>query len=110
MDIDYCNNKLKKIFSDWGELKKCLNIDWVKKLKRYYDSLEVADTFEQFLSTSLDHPEPLVGYDKPTWTLRISANVRFAFELDNKLPKLCKKIIVKGVFDDHGTKYNWYIS
>ena len=110
MDIQYSNKKVEKIFSDWEEMKKQISYDWVKKIKRYLDAIKASDTFQVFLSTGLDHPESLTGFDKPTWTLRISPNARLIFEIDDKDPKKSKNIIVKGVFDDHGGKYNWYIS
>lgn len=110
MEIDYSSNRLKKSFSDWNSLKKDLQDAWIRKIKIYYQSFLAADTFQIFLDTSLDHPEPLEGYRNPTWTLRITANVRLVFELSDKKPSECKKITIKGVADDHGGKYTWYIS
>ena len=108
MEIRYSNNKLKKYFTNLNELKRIIDNNWAKKIKYYLDSLYAANDFEIFLSTCLDHPEQLKGLNN-AWTLRINANARLLFELENKEPKLSKYIIIKGVYDNHEGKYNWYI-
>lgn len=115
MKIIYDNPKVENCFTDFSVMKRKLNPEWVKPIKKHINNLEAADNFGIFLSLRLGKPEPLSGYKFPTYSLHISANVRLIIELQSTENenedevKNCECLIVKGVCDYHGSKENWYI-
>ena len=111
MKITYDNTKVEKCFTDYGVMKKKLPSDWLKPIKKHINNLDASDNFGIFLSLGLGKPEHLSGYEKPTYSLRISSNVRLIIELqtNGEVIEECESLIVKGVCDYHGSKSNWYI-
>lgn len=92
-------------------MKKKIPIEWVRTIKKHINHLEAADNFGTFLSLGLGHPEQLTGYSAPTYSLRITPNVRMIIEVkaDQCEIIICEEIEVEGVCDYHGGKENWYI-
>lgn len=92
-------------------MKKKIPADWVKIIKKHLNHLEAADNFGIFLSLGLGHPEQLIGYSSPTYSLRITANIRMIIEVNSSQDEImiCEEIKVEGVCDYHGDKENWYI-
>ena len=112
MQIKYANSQVKKYFEDYGEMKKKLPLDWVRKIKKHIDRLKAAETFGEFLALGLGHPEPLRGNNAGKYSVRITGNVRLILKPDDngKAVVICEEIEVEGVVDYHGSKESWYIS
>lgn len=111
MKITYANSKVEKFFTDFSKMKKKIPIEWVRTIKKHLNNLEAADNFGIFYSLGLGHLEALNGYPFPTYSLRITPNVRMIFEVkaDQNEIMICEEISVEGVCDYHGDKKNWYI-
>ncbi len=112
MKITYANKKVEKYFTDFEEMKRKINPQWVRDIKKHINHLLAAENFADFLKVGLGHPEPLKGYKNPTYSLRINANVRMIIEVNSSQDEImiCKEIKIEGVCDYHGDKKNWYIS
>ena len=110
MKISYSTKKVEKCFSDYSVMKRSIDPDWVRIIKKHIDRLEASNDFGIFLSIGLGHPEPLTGDKTGMWSLRISSNVRLIFTPINyiELTK-CTEIRIEGVADYHGSKPTWYI-
>ena len=111
MKITYANSKVERFFTDFNKMKKIIPIEWVKTIKKHLNHLEAAENFGIFLSLGLGHPEQLSGYSSPTYSLRITPNVRMIIEVNSSQNEvmICEEIEVEGVCDYHGDKENWYI-
>ncbi len=111
MKISYASSKVEKYFNDFGKMKKILPFEWVKTIKKHINNIEASDNFSIFLSLGLGRPEQLSGYQRPTYSLKVSANARMIIEVlaDQSEIMICDEIKVEGVCDYHGDKENWYI-
>lgn len=109
--IKYANRRVEKYFSDYFEMKKRIPADWVRTVKKHIDRLKAADTFGDFLSLNLGHPEPLKGKDIGKYSIRVTGNVRLIVRPsdDGKSVMICEEITMEGVVDYHGDKQTWYI-
>lgn len=112
LKITFVNSKVEKYFTDYDKMRRKIPSEWVRIIKKHMNNLQASDNFEIFLSLGLGHPERLVGYDNPTYSLRITQNVRMIIEVksDQNEVMICSEIEVEGVCDYHGDKNNWYIS
>lgn len=112
MRITYANSKVKRYFDDYSLMKKKLPSDWVRSIKKHIDRLKAAETFADFLTLNLGHPEPLKGSDEGKYSLRVAGNVRLIIqpEKSGKEIRICEVVRVEGVVDYHGSKKSWYIS
>ena len=111
MRITYVNNRVEKLFTDFVKMQKTIPYEWVRTIKKHLNHIEAADSFGVLMSLGLSNLEQLKGYSKPTYSLKITGNVRLIFEVKSEQDnvKECKDIEVKGVCDYHGDKDNWYI-
>ena len=112
MDIRYANDRVEKYFSDWGEMKRKLPMDWVRTIKKHIDRLKAAETFGDFMSLGVGHPEALKGKDLGKYSVRVNGNVRMILEpvkIGERI-EVSVEIIIEGVVDYHGDKDNWFIS
>lgn len=111
MRILYANKRVEKFFSDYGEMKKAIPLEWVRTVKKHIDRLKAADTFGDFLKLNLGHPEPLHGNLEGSYSVRITGNVRLIMRpsADGKAVTICEEITMEGVVDYHGGKESWYI-
>lgn len=109
--IKYANRRVEKYFSDYSEMKKRIPANWVRTVKKHIDRLKAADTFGDFLSLNLGHPEPLKGKDIGKYSIRVTGNVRLIVRPsdDGKSVMICEEITMEGVVDYHGDKQTWYI-
>jgi proteic killer suppression protein len=109
--IKYANKRVEKYFSDYSEMKKRIPADWVRTVKKHIDRLKAADTFGDFLSLNLGHPEPLKGKDIGKYSIRVTGNVRLIVRPsdDGKSVMICEEITMEGVVDYHGDRQTWYI-
>ena len=112
MHITYANKKVELLFTDYNLMKRKISTDWVRTIKKHMDRLKASDCFGDFLKLRLGKPEPLSGYNVPTYSVHVSANVRLVFELiceSRDAINECTELIIKGVCDYHGNKENWFI-
>lgn len=112
MEIRYANDRVEKYFSDWGEIKRKLPMDWVRTIKKHIDRLKAAETFGDFMSLGVGHLEALKGKDLGKYSVRVNGNIRMILEpvrIGERI-EISVEIIVKGVVDYHGGKDNWFIS
>ena len=111
MRITYSSKRVEKYFSDYGEMKKIIPVEWVRTVKKQVDRLKAADTFGDFLKLNLGHPEPLKGSDSGKYSLRVTGNVRLIIKPNDKgdAVMICEEIEMEGVVDYHGGKESWYI-
>ena len=112
MKIRYANAKVEKYFSNWGEMRKKLPMDWVRTIKKHIDRVKAAETFGVFMALGLGHPEALKGKNQGKYSIRVSGNVRLIIEpvrIGERI-ELSIEIIVEGVVDYHGGKDDWFIS
>ena len=80
--------------------------------KKHVEHLKAADTFGDFLTLNLGHPEPLKGKNSGKYSVRITGNVRLIIKpADNgNAVMICEVVEMEGVVDYHGGKETWYIS
>jgi len=114
VEIAYDNKKVKALFSDFNEMKKKTDAVFTKLVKKRHDQLLAFETFADCLNARLGNPHPLEGDKKGCYGINITANKRLVvcpISDDLSLESLikCKKIIIKGVEDYHGSKTTSYI-
>lgn len=111
MKITFANQRVAKFFQDYTAMQKKLPLDWVRTIKKHMNHLKSAETFGDFLSLGLGHPEGLEGSDKGKYSLHVNGNVRLIIQpnAEGTSVMVCEEINVKGVCDYHGDKSNWYI-
>lgn len=111
MNITYANKKVEKYFSDYSVMQKKIGQDLTRGVKKQINRLIAAETFGDFLTLGLGHPEQLVGYENIRYSIRVSANARLIIELNATQDTLmiCSEVEIEGVSDYHGDKDNWYI-
>ena len=85
-----------------------------KQVKKRYNQLKAADNFIIYLNTRLGNPHSLSGELEGYYAVNITANKRLIIRpktdsLDYDSLKMCETVIVKGVLDYHGKKYEWLI-
>ncbi|MDO4502216.1 MAG: hypothetical protein Q4D06_03435 [Coriobacteriia bacterium] len=92
-------------------MRKKIGLELTRGVKKQMDRLRAADTFGDFLSLGLGHPEQLSGYDRIRYSIRVSANARLIVEPNATTDTLsiCSELEIEGVSDYHGGKDNWYI-
>ena len=75
--------------------------------------LKATDHLETYLKIGLGRPHPLTANLHGNYAVRLDANKRLIFkpiyDSADKNPKLCRKIMIKGVIDYHGRKPTVYI-
>lgn len=114
VEIDYDNKKVKDLFSDFNKMKKKTDAVFTKQVKKRYDQLLAFETFADYLKSKLGDPHPLEGKKKGDYGITVTKNKRLIVspvtdDLSLESLKICKKIIIKGVEDYHGTKITTYI-
>jgi len=114
VEIQFENDSVKELFSDFELMKKKIGKELTRATKKRYDQLKAAANFNIYLSTGLGKPHPLTGGLKGYYGISISGNVRLVVKpdiesLDPVSLKKCDVVIIKGVVDYHGQKYDWLI-
>lgn len=111
MRITYANPKVEKSFTDFNRMKRILQTEWVRTIKKHLNNLEAAECFGDFLRLGLGRPERLTGFTQIRYSLRVAANVRLIIEPNatQDTIMICDEIEIEGVSDYHGDKENWYI-
>ena len=114
LEIEYDNKQVKKLFSNFDLMKQHTDGVFTKQVKKRFDQLRAFETFEDLLKSRLGNPHPLTGNKKGCYAISISDSKRLIIfpiseSLSQESLKLCKKIIIKGVENYHGTKTTSYI-
>ena len=115
MQLEYQDEKVRKILCDHKTLQRKVGLEIAKKIKQRMNQLKAADNFNQYLTKiALGKPHHLEGNLDKYFGISITANYRIIVEpLDTKLDleslKECKILNIKGVLDYHGGKNEWII-
>ena len=114
MLIEYENDTIEDIFSDFDLMKKKIGDEWTRTVKLRLDQLKASSNFSNYLTNGLGKPHPLFENLKGYYGIGITVNVRLvvkpdSINLDPKELKNCETVVIKGVMDYHGKKINWYI-
>ena len=106
MEIEFDNQKTQKIMKDMKLLTAKIGLEMAKTVKLRYNQLEACENFSQYMNIGLGVPHPLNNDLKNYYGIRITGNYRLIVKPDTLGNK---KIIIKGVMDYHGNKYEWII-
>jgi len=114
MRIRYDNSKIEKAFSDLRQMQKAHGKDFAKQIVKRYSEIEAMPYFSEYLNLGLGKPHSLEGVFSGCYGLSVTGNVRMVIEpvCDDLSPeslKNCDEVILKGVVDYHGQKYEWII-
>jgi len=114
MEFEYDNDYVKKLFSDFQLMKKKTDGTFTKLVKKRCDQLRAFDTFADFFVSKLGKPHRLSGDRSDFYAVHITGNKRLIIKplSENLSPdslKKCRKILIKGVEDYHGSKTKSYI-
>jgi len=113
--IEYENDSVKDIFTDFDLMKKKIGNEKTKTVKKRLNQLKASSNFSIYLMTGLGKPHPLFENLKGYYGISITGNVRLvvkpdSINLDPEELKKCETVIIKGVMDYHGRKIDWLIS
>ena len=95
-------------------MQKKLGAELTRQIKYRYNQMNSFTSFFDLQSSRLGKIESLEGSFKGCYSVRLNANFRLIFrakteELSAESLKLCDTLIIEGVIDYHGSKYNWII-
>jgi len=112
--IEYESETVQEIFNNLALMKKKIGNDRARATKKRLDQLKASINFNIYLTTGLGKPHPLYEKLKGYYGIMITGNVRLivkpdAESLDPEALKECETVIIKGVVDYHGRKYEWLI-
>lgn len=112
--IEYENDSIKEIFSNFDLMKKKIGNERTKAVKKRLNQLKASPNFSVYLTTGLGKPHLLSENLKGYYAISITANVRLVvipdtINLEPENLKECETVIIKGVMDYHGRKINWFI-
>ncbi|KSV58138.1 hypothetical protein [Acetivibrio ethanolgignens] len=122
MQITYEDDSVRELFEDLcqvqmpkGLMKKQIDPELTRAVKKRYDQLRAADNFYIFQATGLGKPHSLTGMEG-CYGVHVTANWRLVVKpiANDTLPetlKNCDTVQIKGVVDYHGkgAKNNWII-
>jgi len=113
--IEYENDSVKDIFTDFDLMKKKIGNEKTKTVKKRLNQLKASSNFSIYLMTGLGKPHPLFENLSGYYGINITGNVRLVVKPDSKNLKpeelkKCETVIIKGVMDYHGRKIDWFIS
>ena len=115
MQLEYHDEKVRKILCDAKTLQRKVGLEIGRKVKLRMNQLEAADNFGEYLTKiALGKPHSLEGNLDKHFGISITANYRVVIEplvkeLDLESLKECKVLNIKGVLDYHGGKNEWII-
>ncbi len=114
MEIEYDNDKVQQLFTDFDLMKKKTDAVFTKLTKKKYEQIRAFETFAEFLKSRIGKPHSLSGDKSDCYGVNITGNKRLVVkpisaDLSAESLALCKKIIIKGVEDYHGSKVTSYI-
>lgn len=108
MEIDYDTPKIAKYFLDYTKMQKKIGPPLTKSVKRRINQLQAASFFQEYLDIGLGKPHSLSGADHGCYGISITGNYRLivqpsTLDLSPESLSTCKKVIIKGVEDYHGS-------
>ena len=116
IDINPANKRVGKYFDDpdYKNLRKKIGLKLTRTTKMRIVQIRSSSSFYKYLQTGLGKPERLSGTDSDKFSIHISGNVRLIVRpltegYDKEDLMKCESIIIEGVVDYHGDKYNWLI-
>ncbi len=114
MELKYEKPVVEKYFNDFVLMSKEKGKDLTRTVKKRCDQLKAAANFSIYLSTGLGKPHPLYENLKGCYGIGITGNIRLIVRpdvegLDPGSLKKCDSVIIEGVVDYHGRKYEWII-
>lgn len=104
MKIKYETKRIEKIMIDTRNLKSKIGLEMARMVKLRYNQIEATNNFQEYINNNIGKPHPLKGDLKGYYAIHITANYRLVVK-----SKENKNLIVKGVMDYHGDKYEWII-
>lgn len=104
MKIKWHNKEIQKKMENMDELVKIVGAEIAKMVKLRFNQIEATDDFQELIRNGFGKPHPLKGDLKKYFGIGLTGNYRLVI-----LPEGKDKIIVRGVNDYHGDKYNWII-
>lgn len=104
MEIKYESKQIEKMMSNMSKLVEKIGFQMARNVKKRYNQILASKDMSELLKNNLGHPHPLHGDLKGCYGIDITANYRLVVQPNGK-----NIIIVKGVMDYHGEKYNWII-
>ena len=109
--IEYTNERVKQYFENYNNMQRKCGFEITKSIKKLMNSLVAANDFKIYLTTNLGKPHLLHGDLKEFYAINITGNFRLIVKpVSNNSTDNCTGIIIKGVMDYHGEKYEWIIS
>ena len=115
MQLEYRDEKVRRILCDAKTLQRKVGLEIGRKVKQKLNQLEASNNLNEYLTKlRFGNPHPLSGSLNKCFGISITANYRIVIEpletnLDIESLKECKKIDIKGVLDYHGGKNEWII-
>jgi len=114
LEFEYGSVKVERLFKDLNKMKRKIGDKLTKAVKKRCDQLKAAETFADFLSLRLGKPHSLSEDKKGCYGIYVTGNIRLVVapiseDLSPESLKVCRKIIVKGVEDYHGSKTRTFI-
>lgn len=114
MVIGYANSYVAETLQDDALMKKRLNPEWVRILRRRLAELESFPSFGAYLRQGTGHPHAIHELGPYGHGVRITRNVRLivlAVADSAEAVPGATSCIVKGVADYHGkSSISWYLS
>lgn len=114
MRIEYDSKKTEKLFYNFNNIIQKVGLELAQKIKLRFNQIEAANNFQEYLTNGIGNPHHLTGKLKKCYGVSLNKNYRLIVEpktknFDLKSLEQCHNIIVKGVIDYHGQKYEWLI-
>jgi len=114
LKIRFENPSVEKYFKDFNYMSKEKGKEFTRTTKKRFDQLKAAPNFIIYLQTGLGKPHSLSGNLKGCYGISITGNLRLIVrpDVDNLEPdslKECDTVIIEGVVDYHGKKYECII-
>ncbi|MCF7931861.1 MAG: hypothetical protein K9K93_01715 [Acholeplasmataceae bacterium] len=114
MELTYDHKRVQKLFDDFDQMRKETNTVFTKLVKKRVDQLRAFETFADYLQSGLGKPHPLSGNKKDCYGIHITGGTRLvvcplSLDLSTESLQYCKKILIKGVENYHGSKTTSYI-
>lgn len=116
MQFTYENDKVRSAIeeNEYTWVIKSIGMQMTKTLKRRILQIKASNNFMIYFKTGLGKPHPLDGNLKGSYGISITGNYRLVVEpitdaYDVESLSKCDTVLVKGVVDYHGGKYNWIL-
>ncbi len=114
VEIEYDNKIVETLFNDFDLMKKRTDSVFTKLVKKKYEQIKAFDNFADYIRSGLGKPHPLLGDKANCYGVHITGSIRLVIcpisdDMSMASLQICKKIIIKGVENYHGSKITSYI-